>query len=519
MDEKAYQEIMQDDSVLSLPIDGAITQIGELVDYSGDHAHPDGCHRAIALADTLATHQLSDTQKALLDYCVANAWANLNVLKPGGKRWEWEQEELAKQILHLRKALSSEGFGLLPKIRRCEILVNLGNLMSEVGRCVDALAYWRHALEMDPEFGMAAGNLGMGLSEYARCLYDHGHSRLFLLEARQWLTHALAMPLPVYGAARKVFERRLQSIEEWARKSGTPPDVDLDDFSLGETSREERYRRWGLDNILFINPLNDLFDRPIAARDVMSAPSIVVSIDEGPYYAGFFDQMKQEYASSRFLLWEGLTQKGTHFSDREVKLLNTLDYPVYGLFVEKAKCCFRTAYSILDKIAYFLNHYLDLGCPLHQTYFRTIWYSDQKRDRGLRSVLFNRKNNALRGLYWLSLDLFSDQPGFKDSLEPAGKGTHEIRRNLEHRYLKLHTEGWSGPSQGIGLDDRLAFSLRVEEFEHRTLKLLQLVRSALIYLVLGIHIEEAERARHKSEGAIIPGMELPPLEDNWKARL
>jgi hypothetical protein len=51
MDEKAYQEIMRDDSVLALPIDGAITQIGELVDYSGDHAHPDGCHRVTVPSD------------------------------------------------------------------------------------------------------------------------------------------------------------------------------------------------------------------------------------------------------------------------------------------------------------------------------------------------------------------------------------------------------------------------------------------------------------------------------------
>jgi len=51
MDEKAYQEIMQDDSVLALPIDRATTQIGELVNYPGDHAHPDGCDRVTVPSD------------------------------------------------------------------------------------------------------------------------------------------------------------------------------------------------------------------------------------------------------------------------------------------------------------------------------------------------------------------------------------------------------------------------------------------------------------------------------------
>jgi hypothetical protein len=37
----------------------------------------------------------------------------------------------------------------------------------------------------------------------------------------------------------------------------------------------------------------------------------------------------------------------------------------------------------------------------------------------------------------------------------------------------------------------------------------------LIYLSLGVHQEEQQRARERGEGGVIP-MHLPILDDNWK---
>jgi LA2681-like HEPN len=41
-------------------------------------------------------------------------------------------------------------------------------------------------------------------------------------------------------------------------------------------------------------------------------------------------------------------------------LYNTLDYPTYSVAIEKVKAAYRLAYSLFDKIAFFLNAYLDL---------------------------------------------------------------------------------------------------------------------------------------------------------------
>jgi hypothetical protein len=111
--------------------------------------------------------------------------------------------------------------------------------------------------------------------------------------------------------------------------------VDLDGHSLGETAEERVYRAWCLRERLFINPLNDLGPVAIAAQDVLTLPSLTVtgSSPGVPLVIGFFDQMKQEFVSGRYHYYEALQSEGPHFSDLDVLLYNTLDYPAYSLSV------------------------------------------------------------------------------------------------------------------------------------------------------------------------------------------
>ena len=132
----------------------------------------------------------------------------------------------------------------------------------------------------------------------------------------------------------------------------------MKEFPLGDTEHEVRYRRWCLAKCLFLNPLNDLGSLSVAARDVPTTPSMVVGIREGPHYQSFYNQMKQEFVSARWFYYDGITAKKPHFSDKDVTLYNTFDYPCYSLAARKVKVAVRMAYSLLDKIAYFLNHYL-----------------------------------------------------------------------------------------------------------------------------------------------------------------
>ena len=62
-------------------------------------------------------------------------------------------------------------------------LNNLGNRLRVAGRAIEALEYWRRALEVRPNFGMALCNRARTLSAYGASLEDT--ERVFFM----WMAH------------------------------------------------------------------------------------------------------------------------------------------------------------------------------------------------------------------------------------------------------------------------------------------------------------------------------------------
>ncbi len=519
-----YDELMASQGIEGLPNSAALDRIGLLIDLSGDLNRDEGTTCALVWCDALEKRQLPNIDAALLEYFRANAWANRQHQRHAdhAAAWAWEQPELQEQVLHLRRASKHAGFDELPILRRCQILTNLANQLNTVGRFVEALEYWNRALAMRPLFGMAIGNRGQGLAEYARALYDPGHQRLFLRFAHQALSAALSAEAeyegPGYAGAKTFFQNLRDRIASAADIEKISRGIDLEGHALGASEKERLYRRWCLQNSLFLNPLNDLGSYPIAARDILMLPSFVTAIGEPPTLIGFFNQMKQEFTSARWLYYEGAHATSVHFADRDVMLYNTLDYPSYSLAVEKVKAAYRIVYSLFDKVAFFLNAYLDLKLEAKSVYFRSIWYEKaDPRKRVIRPDLDRSENWALRGLYWLAKDLF--EKDFRDVTEPDAQALYEIRNRLEHGYLKVH-EMLASPSAdpespGAWWTDKLAYSVERQDFTAKTLRLLKLARAALIYLSLAMHREELRRAAQKGEGRTLP-MTLDLWEDDWK---
>jgi len=363
---------------------------------------------------------------------------------------------------------------------------------------------------------MALGNRGLGFSEYGRSLYDSGHAEAFLLFAHGDLGAAISANADYAGYphddAKTAYALRRQQIERIIDCAAVQASLQLDGYPLGDTRAEQDYRRWVLANGLFLNPLNDLGQHTISARDIFGLPSFTTAIDEPPTLIGLFNQMKQEYTSARWMLYEGTEADSPHFADRGVTLPNTLDYPSYSIAVEKVKAAFRIAYSLFDKVAFFLNDYAKLRVNPRQIYFKTIWYDNQDWKRGIRREFLNSRNWPLRGLYWLSKDLFDQE--LQATAEPDAQELYIIRNCLEHSYLKVHEmliPSTGGPDMWL---DRLAFSVQREDFFRRTLRVLGLSRAALIYLSLAIHHEELQRPPSKS-GLVAP-MVLDLWDDEWK---
>jgi tetratricopeptide (TPR) repeat protein len=521
-DERAYDALIEFKGFEGVSNEIAIRMIGQLIDLSGDLKRADGTNRALEWCDTVALRGLTNLETALLAYFRANAWENRHRerRRKQSVAWAWEQPEIQQQSLHLRGAISLPGFAEMDSLRRCQILTNLANVLNTVGRFVDALEYWDRALQMNPRFGMALGNRGYGLEHYAKALYDQGHRAQVLFHAHQGLSAALSQQAfyeGEYYGAKRLFAAERAQIGRALDVEKVSKIIDSHEHSLGNSDEEQRYRSWCLQNRLFLNPLNDLGNRSVAARDVLMLPTFITPLHEPPTLIGFFNQMKQEFASARWLFYEGSRANEVHFSDRGVLLCNTLDYPSYSLAVEKVKAAFRVAYSIFDKMGFFLNDYMTLGIDADKVYFKSIWYQKYNaQPRKIRCEFEDSENWPLRGLFWLSKDLFDKD--FQAATEPDARALYEIRNHLEHKYLKVHEmllPRTHDESLEPWVTDRLAYSVQRRDLEAKTLRLLKLSRAGLIYLSLGMHRMEQIRQRGKDQTRV-GSISLDLWDDDWK---
>lgn len=133
-------------------------------------------------------------------------------------------------------------------------------------------------------------------------------------------------------------------------------------ISLGRSKLERAYREWAMSRRLFLNPLNDLLTESIAAQDVLMLPPHRVG-PAGVTFLAFYNQLKEEYAFARWNLFEGTHHQPLHPADRRLSLAFNADFALYSMSIEQVKIAFRCAYSLFNKIAYFINDYWKLVSP------------------------------------------------------------------------------------------------------------------------------------------------------------
>lgn len=501
--------------------DDAMTLAALLVDLSDDAASAEGLDRAEAVLTGLADRDLKPAHRARQHYYAANLWSIWRHRSPAHQTWTWSSNEIDQELLALRRAVASEGFEDLGVVERAQTFTNLGNLLNHIGRFVEAIECWDRALALIPNMAMANGNRGIGLSHYAGGVHDGGHHLVLAMAAQDALRRAID-PKAVLDSrglehALVHFGKHAAALETYL--DGHRVEVDLHGHSLGRSRREREYRRWCLAHRLFINPLNDAGAFEIAARDVMMLPSLTVIGLDGepgpPAVITYFNLLKQEYAAARFACWEGLTSSGVHFADRGVQVYNTLDYPAVGFAVERLKMAFRGAYAVFDKVAYCLNAYLGLGHPERQVSFRNLWF-EKVKGKALHAKLDGLANWPLRGLFWLSKDVFED--AFREVTEPDAQALYELRNHLEHKFVGVHDALLRAVSAFPSAEAPAGvFDLSFEKLAARTGRQLKLARAAIMYLTLAIHAEEQRREAERLPGVTMP-LSLETWDDAWKRR-
>lgn len=483
---------------------GIVEKLGLAFEKSRENNDLEGLYCTVEEAKELDSKIFDIHTQAIYHYFLGNAWSYIQKIKYPEEEFPLHTIELERQIVHLRTSLSLIQ-DCEDEFNECQILTNLGSLFSHIGRFSEAQEYFNLCLDIDDNFGMAIGNRGFALYYYARVIFEPSHQFIFMQYARKDLLNS-TLSNQVYDDAKNAFLHTAKHIET------AFPSEQLDDFRIyedvlkGLNKCEVEYKEWCLVNRLFINPLNDVFLHNIVAKDYLFTPSMIFSIDEKPIYHSLFNQLKQEFVSARFLFYEALNENKPHFSDKDVLLMDIMDYSIYSFTLEKVKIAFRMSYSIFDKIAYFINLYLKLDHNPNRVNFRNVWYNNTDKKKGIDDKISLGKNWAMRGLFWLSKDLY--EKDFDLSIEPEAKEIAMIRNYIEHKSFKIvesYDNKWSEKGDSFVIDRTY--------FYDKTFKLLKLSRSALMYLSFLIY--DNERDKSMKNKLNIP-VDFVSIDDNEK---
>ncbi|MGD9975434.1 MAG: LA2681 family HEPN domain-containing protein [Desulfatirhabdiaceae bacterium] len=468
-------------------IDQMVDQIGVLADRALFRGSMDFIDRAKDLSTRIDAQKLARPQLAVFHYHVSNIWGNAFKLlqKTQDQFPAWEQSEIEKQLIHNRLAVAAleADNGESPETVVCSIITNLANTLFQVGRFIEAQAHWDKVISLKTDFGMAIANRGLAMLHYAHLLPDPEHALHYLIQARINLQAALKKT-QMEPHARLIFQSHLKTLKCVLPKhvnrqllTAVEPDAAFQDD-------ESDFSHWRLKNRLFLNPLNDLGCFEEGANDILFQFPFNKNPSIQPLLHSYYQTLTREFVFSNRLFFEAV--KCISGIGRDPVVPDIPDASCKNCFhdLEKLKISFRMAYSLFDKIAFFLRKYFDFPVPEKRVNFRTVWYRSGKKSNGLHVSLMESHNWPLRGLFWLSKDLYDNRPDFRNGLESDVRELYAIRNHLEHKYLMLETDCY-GSENPFG-----SRAISASDFSNRGLRVLKMVRAALIYLALSVYREE-----------------------------
>ena len=489
----------------------------ELAKIASNIDHADDCGNINAIEELLKKcNGLLESEafidRAIVYFFIANCFNALDRIDSGKENsWDWSQKHKISELLNLRKSIAEIGFEALHNVLRCKVFTNMANVLSHLGRTIESAKYYNIVKTISPNFAMALGNKGVGLFHYSQILYDYSHAGIMCHFAGLDLSHAIGSDAQWDAGFRKEVFDYFTSYQDKAmsvvKHVGYDVNCDLNQWSLGESQKEISYRKWCLERLLFLNPLNDVCKLSVAATDIIHLPSHVCKTNETPRFPNYFNVLKQEYVAARYMHFEACNSENDHFIDKDVLLINGFDGISWGYKVEQLKTAYRLAYSIFDKIALFLNDYMNVELKVSGVNFRNIWGKFEKKKFSLYPCFSNSENWPLRGLYYLSKDLFD--PNFSEVADPEARELSEIRNRAEHRYLGIQEY------DALVNNSEYLRHISFDDFEKKSLKILSMVRESLIYLSLAMHQEEKKREHNRDERELyLPVQSIPVNQGN-----
>ena len=383
----------------------------------------------------------------------------------------FKETELDRARIYYRKALE---YSPKDAMFESQIWVNLGNCFDTLGRVIDALECYERALELKQDHGMALGNKGIALGYYAAVTGEHQGT--FLIEAYSLLSQALEAGVPPETV--DTFSKYLEAVkEQFPDKQILDNPPKYPGCRIKARSKFEKFlQKFCLTNKVYLNICNFCQRCDAAIGDTLVIKRMIVPTDKGDRYlhlSAYLNQIKQDYVAARFLLilsrYKGIN---LDFADKHVRIINTLDYSVHSIYIQLVKVAFKNFYDILDKIACFTSEYLELGIPERKTNFRGVWYSNRKT-KLVRKKIEDTKNLSLNALFDIHRDF---ENGPYENLK-------KTRHALTHRFVNIRRFQEKEDEE----------NMTEETLVRQTLELARIVRSAIIYLLHFVYVEEKKK--------------------------
>ncbi|QEN06826.1 hypothetical protein EXM22_02015 [Oceanispirochaeta crateris] len=472
-----------------------IFQFGVLIDTFSDSCDDKNLSKLISEIEIFVEKEKIEKKlSAILFYYLGNAWSSLDNIRNRNDSniWLLNRDEFDQSIINYRKAINQIDDNGENSNLSCSLFTNLANAYSQIGRPISAIALWNKSLLINKNFQMAIGNKGQGLFEYSKMMYDPSHRDLIGRESFFLLSKLDYKKL--HYTASEIFKNIKEKLGSYFSDEYLRKEFDTEKYELGSRQNEIDYWNWVLNTSLFLNPLNDINKSNTVAHDILSLPSMIVPKElkhDEPIFHRLFNEIKQEFISLRYFYYKYLISQEDliHFSDSNRNLINTLDYSQLGLKYEYLKISFRMAYSIFDKISYFLNKYLVLNIPDHKVSFKNIWREyDTGKNKFTKELcihIIDLKNKPLRGLYFISRDFYELDESLSLVLDPDAKNIAKIRNYIEHKSFIIHWDiaGWTEK-------ESYSYHIAEKDFSNKCFFLIEKVREAIIYLSLSVHSEE-----------------------------
>lgn len=428
-----------------------VESAGQLIDLASENSDKMSIKFSIEKLGKNESRINKIENKCLFHYYLSVAYGDLHRLDIAQTEqdWEWEQEIIGNEVKNLRLALSFVTTQTDEKLHS-NILTNLGNRLNNLGRFILAFDFWNKAYKMDKGTGMPQINIGNNLMLYAlHYISQPKYQVAYIQLAHQFLKSGLQKF--VYEQYRDDVLARVQAIE---KNYGQYLEYKFLREDFEENTNEKDYLEWCIKHELCLNPLSNLDIRLASSKD-----DIVLNGNIETEFVELFENIKDDFVFSRYQFYQSFNSKHSK---------------------QQKKSAFSSAYAIFDKLAYLINGIFQLNIKNDRVAFNRIWYKNLDKNKGLSNTFTESRNLMLRALYWASKDIYTNEEGFKNLIEPKAKEINAIRNYIEHKSFDF----------GTRTEDNFTFRIPEQEFDECLFSVLDLVRECIIYLSCATQIKE-----------------------------